>query len=233
MSSATAPAGTRPDRYSRNRSGRSGSSPSASARSRTATWEAAHRGSMDTNVACGAASFAAAARFGIGCVADDHGPDERVTDLGGLCPQFLQRAGEVGEPPSGAQGHQLDPDRAAGVGVDHDDALVLSGFPEVQLQRAAGVACDQAAAGDRLRPVDVAERGVADRWQGAGLGQVGVADLDGPLGVGRAGRPRRTGERRRPGRRGPAGSRRGARAGARPGSRAGAGRSRGCRWPGW
>ena len=64
MSPATAPAGTWPARYSRNRSGRSGSSPSAAARSRMATWDAAQRGSTVTNVACGAASLAAAASSG-------------------------------------------------------------------------------------------------------------------------------------------------------------------------
>ena len=89
-------------------------------------------------------------------LADDHGPDERVTDLAGLRPQFVQRAGEVMKPPSGAQRHQLDSDRAAGVGVDHDDALVLPRLPEVQLQRAAGVARRHAAAGDGLRPVNMA-----------------------------------------------------------------------------
>ena len=89
-------------------------------------------------------------------VADDHRPDERVADLAGLRPQFVQGAREVIKPPSGVQWHQIDPDRAAGVGVDHDHAFVLSRLPEVQLQRAAGVACRDAAAGDGLRPVNMA-----------------------------------------------------------------------------
>ena len=77
----------------------------------------------------------------------------------------------------------LDPDRAAGVGVDHDDALVLAGLAEVQLQRAAGVPGGDRGAGDGLGPVDVAQRRVADRRQGAGFSGVGVGDVDAALGV--------------------------------------------------